>query len=298
LLSISQARAERRVLFSAGLVGAGVGLALGAVYMMGGMGQVAAAHARAERLSLAAASGLPGGAPDPAFLRLSDQLRPAQAADGSPESVAQQKQRDLDCLTDAVYFEARGETVKGQAAVATVVMNRVKKPGFPKSVCGVVFQRAPGHGCQFSFACDGSMRMAREDDAWDRARGVASHALAGVLLRDVGSATHFHAENVTPDWGDSMLRVAQVGLHIFYRPNPHAKAPAEDLVEPVPVQQASFTPAKDAQPTLKLASQTETAPSAPAPEKAQPKAQAPDAAKAAAPAAAKEPAKVADSTAS
>ena len=273
------------MLFSAGLIGAGVGLALGAAYMAGGMGKAAAAHARAERLTMAAASGasagqvLPG---DPAFLRLSDQLRPEVAMDGTTEAVAVQKKRDLDCLTDAVYFEARGETPKGQAAVATVVMNRVKHQGFPKTVCGVVFQRAPGHGCQFSFACDGSMRMAREDDAWDRARHIASRTLAGVLLRDVGSATHFHAADVTPDWGASMLQVAQVGLHIFYKPNPHATRPIEDIVEPQDIQQASYKPAADSAPTVKLASQTETGP-APAPAQAKaaetPKAPAPAPAK-------------------
>ncbi len=124
--------------------------------------------------------------------------------------------RDLDCLTQAVYYEARGETPSGQAAVAQVVLNRVRHPAFPKSVCSVVFQRAFGV-CQFSFACDGSMRRGREPGAWSRARKVASRAIAGYVMPSVGNATHFHTINVSPGWGPRMVRVDQVGLHIFYR---------------------------------------------------------------------------------
>jgi spore germination cell wall hydrolase CwlJ-like protein len=162
--------------------------------------------------------------------------------------------RDLDCLTQAVYFEARGETPKGQAAVAQVVLNRVKHPAFPKTVCAVVFQGAAyHHGCQFSFACDGSMRKGRETGAWDRARHVAARALAGGVLADVGSATHFHTTGVAPGWGPRMLRVTQVGLHVFYRFNPHART-----LQPADVEQAVFVSApatEGAQPTtLRLSS--------------------------------------------
>ena len=126
--------------------------------------------------------------------------------------------RELECLTQAVYFEARGETAAGQRAVAQVVLNRVRDPSFPKSVCGVVFQGAARSvGCQFSFACDGSMRRGREPSAWSRAQQVAARALTGGVMAAVGNATHFHTTNVDPAWGPRMLRVAQVGLHIFYR---------------------------------------------------------------------------------
>ena len=126
--------------------------------------------------------------------------------------------RDLECLTQAVYYEARGETPSGQAAVAQVVLNRVRHPAFPKSVCGVVFQGAYGGGvCQFSFACDGSMRRRREPGAWERAERVAARALSGAVMGGVGNATHFHTINVSPGWGPRMLKVAQVGLHVFYR---------------------------------------------------------------------------------
>lgn len=124
--------------------------------------------------------------------------------------------RDLECLTQAVYYEARGETPAGQAAVAQVVLNRVRHPAFPKSVCSVVFQRAFGV-CQFSFACDGSMRRGREPGAWNRARKVATRAIQGYVMPSVGNATHFHTINVSPGWGPRMVRVEQVGLHIFYR---------------------------------------------------------------------------------
>jgi len=126
--------------------------------------------------------------------------------------------RDLECLTQAVYFEARGETPAGQAAVAQVVLNRARHPAFPKTVCGVVFQGAYGGGtCQFSFACDGSMRKRREPGAWNRAERVAARALSGGVMTEVGNATHFHTINVSPGWGPRLVRVGQVGLHIFYR---------------------------------------------------------------------------------
>lgn len=126
--------------------------------------------------------------------------------------------RDLECLTQAVYFEARGETPSGQAAVAQVVLNRVRHPSFPKSICGVVFQGAYGRGaCQFSFACDGSMRKRREPGAWARAERVATRALSGGVMDGIGNATHFHTINVSPNWGPRMVRVGQVGLHVFYK---------------------------------------------------------------------------------
>jgi spore germination cell wall hydrolase CwlJ-like protein len=124
--------------------------------------------------------------------------------------------RDLECLTQAVYYEARGETPDGQAAVAQVVLNRARHPAFPKTVCGVVFQRTNAV-CQFSFACDGSMRRGREPGAWRRAQRVAERALGGHVMTGVGNATHFHTINVSPGWGSRLVRVQQVGLHVFYR---------------------------------------------------------------------------------
>lgn len=145
--------------------------------------------------------------------------------------------RELDCLTQAVYYEARGETPAGQAAVAQVVLNRARNPAFPKTICGVVFQRAAGSGCQFSFACNGSTLRSREPAAWRRSQTVASRALDGFVMAEVGAATHFHTLNVAPMWGPHLMRVAQVGMHVFYRFNGRATAPA-DLADETAIAQA------------------------------------------------------------
>ena len=126
--------------------------------------------------------------------------------------------RDLECLTQAAYYEARGEGRDGMAAVAQVVLNRARHSAFPSSVCGVVFQGAGRRtGCQFSFTCDGSMRGPVNGAAWGRARDVASRALAGAVYARVGNATHFHTTNVSPGWRNSLIQVGQVGQHVFYR---------------------------------------------------------------------------------
>ena len=126
--------------------------------------------------------------------------------------------RDLECLTQAVYYEARGEGRDGMKAVAQVVLNRTRHPAFPNSVCGVVFQGAARRtGCQFSFTCNGSMRRGVNPVAWDRARDVASKALSGSVFAAVGNATHFHTTGVSPGWRNSLVRVSQVGSHLFYR---------------------------------------------------------------------------------
>lgn len=134
--------------------------------------------------------------------------------------------RDLECLTEAVYYEARGETPAGQAAVAQVVLNRARHPAYPKTICGVVYQRAYGGGtCQFSFACDGSMRKRRDSGAWARAERVATKALSGGVMAQVGNATHFHTIYVSPAWGPRLIKVGQVGLHVFYRFGGRSGAP-------------------------------------------------------------------------
>lgn len=126
--------------------------------------------------------------------------------------------RDLECLTQAVYYEARGEGRDGMKAVAQVVLNRARHPAFPKTVCGVVFQGSGrSTGCQFSFTCNGAMRGAVNRAAWNRARDVASNALSGQVFAAVGNATHFHTTGVAPGWRNSLIRVNQVGDHLFYR---------------------------------------------------------------------------------
>jgi spore germination cell wall hydrolase CwlJ-like protein len=126
--------------------------------------------------------------------------------------------RALQCLSEAVYYEAAREPQLGQAAVAQVVLNRVRHPAYPKSVCGVVYQgSARLTGCQFTFTCDGSLRYAPEPGLWRQARGVAERALDGHVARDVGSATHYHASYVAPYWAPTLVKMTKVGAHIFYR---------------------------------------------------------------------------------
>lgn len=126
--------------------------------------------------------------------------------------------RDLDCLTKAAYYEARGEGRDGMRAVTQVVLNRVRHSAFPNSVCGVVYQGAGRRtGCQFSFTCDGSMRGRVNGAAWERAREIAASALSGAVYANVGNATHFHTTGVSPGWRSSLVRIGQVGDHLFYR---------------------------------------------------------------------------------
>ena len=128
--------------------------------------------------------------------------------------------RSVKCLTEAIYFEARGEPVRGQIAVAQVVMNRVFSGYYPNTVCGVVYQNANRHlACQFTFACDGIPDVVREPDAWERAKKIATETIDGQLwLPEVGKATHYHAYWVHPSWVHEMTKMYKLGVHTFYRP--------------------------------------------------------------------------------
>ncbi|WP_082128333.1 cell wall hydrolase [Hoeflea sp. IMCC20628] len=122
------------------------------------------------------------------------------------------------CLAAGIYFEARGENVKGQAAVAQVILNRVRNPTYPKTVCGVVYQNETWRNrCQFSFACDGIKDRVRSPKHWDMAEEIALATTAGkIWLPEVGSSTHYHATYVNPPWARKMRKVGQIGLHVFY----------------------------------------------------------------------------------
>lgn len=128
------------------------------------------------------------------------------------------RMRSIDCLTSAIYYEAGLEPTDGQRAVAQVILNRMRHPAYPNSVCGVVFQ---GHqrvtGCQFTFTCDGSLRRSPVPALWDRARRVAEAALSGYVFAPVGLATHYHANYVFPYWAPTLAKVTTIGAHIFYR---------------------------------------------------------------------------------
>ena len=124
------------------------------------------------------------------------------------------------CLANAVYFEARGEPVRGQIAVAQVVMNRVFSPFYPNDVCDVVYQNADRHlACQFTFACDGIPDVVTEPDAWARATRIARDMLDGKLwMPEVAKSTHYHAYWVHPNWVAEMKKMYKLGVHTFYRP--------------------------------------------------------------------------------
>ena len=124
------------------------------------------------------------------------------------------------CLAEAIYFEARGEAVRGQIAVAQVVLNRAFSGKYPETVCGVVYQNKHRHlACQFTFACDNNKDVIREPDMWERAQKIAKAMLDGQLwLPEVDKSTHYHAYWVRPSWVNEMKKMYKTGVHTFYRP--------------------------------------------------------------------------------
>jgi spore germination cell wall hydrolase CwlJ-like protein len=127
------------------------------------------------------------------------------------------RENALTCLAAAQWYEA-GDDPKGQAAVAQVVLNRLRHPAFPKTVCGVVFQGAErATGCQFTFTCDGALQRRPAPEAWARARAVAARALSGEVDKAVGLATHYHTDWVVPYWSGTLDKIARVGPHLFFR---------------------------------------------------------------------------------
>jgi hypothetical protein len=134
------------------------------------------------------------------------------------KTAADDRDRATTCLAQAVYYEAASEGVEGGRAVAQVVLNRVRHPGYPASVCGVVYEGAGRPtGCQFTFTCDGSLLRPRLESLWKRSEKIAEEALAGHVFAPVGHATHYHADYVLPYWADSLDKTIQIGRHIFYR---------------------------------------------------------------------------------
>ncbi|MHB8283630.1 MAG: cell wall hydrolase [Caulobacteraceae bacterium] len=145
---------------------------------------------------------------------------------------AQDRANALTCLTQAVYYESASEQIDGQRAVAQVIVNRVRNPAFPNTVCGVVYQGAAQarggvvrSGCQFSFACEAPRNRPIVSTAWDRAQAVARDALNGGVMAMVGDATHYHTVWVTPYWSPALTKIGQIGAHIFYRPAGQAGLP-------------------------------------------------------------------------
>jgi hypothetical protein len=154
----------------------------------------------------------PSEARDPVFDVLADLAAGGKGSSAPREEVA--------CLANAVYFEARGENRLGRLAVAQVVLNRVKARGFPKTVCGVVYQNADARNrCQFSFACDGAADRITDRRSWREAVKIARDALADggrPALADIGNSTHYHATYAAPNWAERMDMVDIIGGHVFY----------------------------------------------------------------------------------
>ena len=213
-------------------IGSGValGAGVGGAYLVGTMARgvaptpLAAAVVSQDSAHAASARGPQTGPASPTARSIAGAGALENVETGALQARLNQAVRpsggDGRCLTQAVYYEARGESPAGQAAVAQVVLNRVRHPAYPKTVCGVVFQRT-AEGCQFSFACDGALGEGVDIPAWRRAQTVAARALAGAVMSDVRGALMFQAASLSAA-GRGVLaggarEVAQIGAHIFYR---------------------------------------------------------------------------------
>ncbi len=146
---------------------------------------------------------------------------PATTFDGSVLDKKGKKvsEKELWCMATAIYFEARGESYRGQVAVGQVVMNRVAHKLYPSTICGVVFQnQSKRNACQFSFACDGIPEKVNDQKSWKQAQQIANDVVSGKeYLTEVGYATHYHATYVRPHWAPRMTKLTKIGLHVFYQ---------------------------------------------------------------------------------
>jgi spore germination cell wall hydrolase CwlJ-like protein len=160
----------------------------------------------------------PGLGGSSAFGRGQAETRP-RYADLIAPNAAEAEQR---CLAEVVYFESRSEPPEGQAAVAQVVLNRVRSGLYPASVCGVVYQNRHRHlACQFTFACEGKALRITDTESWDNARRIARDVTEGrTYLAEVGGATHYHADYVQPSWARRLKKMDVIGRHIFYQLKP------------------------------------------------------------------------------
>ncbi|SDM24058.1 cell wall hydrolase [Maricaulis salignorans] len=138
--------------------------------------------------------------------------------DSTHFSMAADFTAELNCLSQAIYYESRSEAFVGQLAVAQVIMNRVRHSAYPDTICGVVYQGSErSTGCQFSFTCDGSAMRTPRGRAWRRAELIAQHAFMGFGRDVTRRATHYHTVAVDPHWSDTLVRTRRIGTHIFYR---------------------------------------------------------------------------------
>lgn len=178
------------------------------------------------------------------------------------ESQAEFEERERRCLAKAIYFEARGEPKRGQIAVGQVILNRVRSPQFPGTICGVVFQGQLAPGCQFSFACDGRTDNPKRGAQWELAQSLSRKITSGqVWLPEVGYSTFYHADYVRPGWASAMNKIDSIGRHIFYKkrnekPYVVQASTSSTAADQVTMSVASVTPAVasvSASPALSLA---------------------------------------------
>lgn len=146
-----------------------------------------------------------------------------------PAALAPARVDQSECLAEVLYYEARGEGMEGQKAVAEVVLQRTRDHGYPGTICGVVYEGARQHrtsnrGCQFSFACDGALHQPKERTSWARVRKLAEAIVSGAvkLAGETGHAIAYHNIDVRPAWAETMVETAQIGNHVFYRRDPQA----------------------------------------------------------------------------
>jgi len=182
--------------------------------------------------------------------------------------------REHECLSEAIYYEARGETQQGQVAVAEVVMNRVRSPFYPKSVCAVVYQGSDRDtGCQFTFTCDGSLAAHPRGRAWTQAQHLATAVMMGYTRPITQHATHYHTNAVSPGWSSMLVETTTIGSHVFYRmPNAAERAELMDAAvhrraPAVRAEEAPLIPQAD-QAAVDAAAASENEPATPAPQPA------------------------------
>ena len=154
-------------------------------------------------------------APAPALRK----VEVAEIARPATDSAMAQLLAEHRCLSEVMYYEARGEGAGGQKAIAEVVFHRMNHGNYGHSICAVVYEGAKRAGCQFSFACNGDMKRTKQPAAWHQAETIAARIMTGEIpLRNAtGGATNFHAVSVEPDWADTKEKTTQIGNHIFYR---------------------------------------------------------------------------------
>lgn len=156
-------------------------------------------------------------------------LKPAVAVAEAPkpatDAVMSHLLAEHKCLSEVLYYEARGEGAGGQKAIAEVVFHRMNHGDYGHSICAVVYEGSNRSGCQFSFTCNGDMKRAKQPGAWREAEALAAKIMTGQLnLKNAtGGAVNFHAVSVSPDWADTMARTTQIGNHVFYRNAPRTR---------------------------------------------------------------------------